>query len=86
VGFGLAAKHNHDTATERCPTTPCSDREGVAANDRARTQATLATVAGAVGVVGFSAFALLLVTDDNSRTVGVALSPDRFEARFAHGF
>jgi len=86
VGFGVAAKQNHDTAIERCPASPCSDAEGVAANDRARNQATVATVAGGIGVLGFSAFALLLVTENDSRSMGVTLSGDRLEARFARRF
>jgi hypothetical protein len=48
--FGARAKSEHDDAVLRCPTSPCSDEEGVRLNGVAQTSALVANVTIVAGL------------------------------------
>ena len=65
--FGLRAVSDHRTAKIKCPLSPCSDIEGVNANDASRDEAELATAGFALGAATVGIAAYLLLTTSPAR-------------------
>jgi hypothetical protein len=75
--FGVRAGVDHDRATTLCPSSPCANADGVAANDRARTEAWVSDLGVGLGVaaVAVGAYFLLLRHEDAPRSAAVRWVP-----------
>jgi hypothetical protein len=76
--FGIQALSKRSDAEERCPSSPCADEEGVAANDDAKTFANVANIGIGVGIVALGVATYLFLTTPDS--------PEQNTARFEPGF
>jgi hypothetical protein len=64
--LGVVALGKHSNATNLCPSSPCSSREGVDAQQSARSLAWAANIGFGVGLVGVGTAAYLLLTSGGS--------------------
>jgi hypothetical protein len=76
--FGIRAIADHSTAKDRCPTSACTDLEGVRANDSSRNEADLATAGFALGGAALGVAAFLFLTSPPS---ALAVPPSSRKAR-----
>ena len=68
TGFGIAAVAADGDARDRCPSSPCRDRDGVDASERADTRAWVANVAIGAAVVFAAVGVVAVVTRKNVAT------------------
>jgi hypothetical protein len=60
--MGLRAKSLHDDATTRCPSSPCSDAEGVRLNEDAQTNALISNIGFGAGLALVGAGVVIWLT------------------------
>jgi hypothetical protein len=74
TAFGLGALHTQNVSREECPTSPCSNMDGVSRHQNAQSYAIGADIGIGVGVAAFGAGIALILLDH--RTSETTLAPD----------
>jgi hypothetical protein len=65
--FGFRALSDRSTAKDKCPTSPCSDRDAVNLNESSKREADLSTAGFALGGVALAVATILVLTSPSSK-------------------